>query len=94
MAKSQETKFDIHKDNWLQDWARAMILAQVSKFARKTNHWARNTKKQLDGESLIKFTRDKYGISLSESMFKTLRRVILEILETYSMHDDNGNTSV
>lgn len=42
---------------------------------------------------MIKYIREKFGIALSESMFKSIRRILLDMLETYSMHDDN-NTSV
>ena len=81
---------DLRKDNWIKDWGRAIILAQVSKIAQKADHYARATKKQLDGSQLFKYIREKFGISLSESMFKTIRRVLCGILEVYSMNDDDN----
>lgn len=64
---------NLKEDGYVYDWTRAIILAQVSKIAQKTNHFARATKKQLDGGSMLKYVREMFGISLSESMFKSIR---------------------
>ena len=42
---------------------------------------------------MMKYVREKFAINLSESMFKSIRRILNEMLESYSMNDDN-NTSV
>ena len=41
----------------------------------------------------MKYVREKFAICLSESMFKSIRRILNDMLETYSMNEDN-NTSV
>ena len=83
---------DLKEDGWIFDYTRAIILAHVSTLAQEKNFFARAQSKQLDGKEMLKFVKDKYSISVSESIFMTLRLSLLKVLEDYEEELSKGKS--
>ena len=74
-------------DDWIYHFTRAIILSHVSKLAQEKNFYARSQSKTLDGPEMLKFFKDKYSIHISESMFKSLRQCLTEVLDNYDLQN-------
>lgn len=72
-------------DTWVFDYTRAIILSHISKVAQEKNFFARAQSKQLDGEAMLKYFKEKYGIQISEGIFKTLRIAMQKVLVDYDL---------
>ena len=73
----------MYEDDWIYDYTRAIILSHCSKIAQERNFIARAQNKQLEGKEMLKLFKEKYGISISESIFQNIRVVLQKVLEDY-----------